>query len=256
MKAEPHDPPGALARGVLVAAGSSRRMLGQGGARKPLIEIDGRTLLEHVLRTFEATRCIESVVILGHADDLTSMRALVERLAAPERGPGERIQKVRAVLAGGAERADSVRIGCRADIPDERARLLCIHDAARPFVRVEEVQRVVESAAEHGAALLAIPVRDTLKHSDDGERVGRTVDRAPLWAAQTPQVFERRRFLRCLADSHGAPGSPTDDAALWEDQIGPVHIVRGSARNLKITEGDDLQWARAFAGAADPSTNP
>lgn len=233
----------ARARAVLVAAGCSSRM--GGGTRKPLIELAGRTLLETVLGVLDAARTVEAVVVLAHAQDVEAVRARLEGLALA--------RKVRAVLPGGAERADSVRIGVRHALEGPEPPLVAIHDAARPFVRPEEVDAVVERAARTGAALLAVPVRDTLKHSDDGERVERTVDRSCLWAAQTPQVFERERFLACLARAEDEGLAPTDDAALWERHVGGVAIVRGSVRNLKVTESEDLELARALLERAEAS---
>ena len=234
--ADPGVPPGILARGVIVAAGASTRMAGVGGARKPLIELAGRPLLAHTLEAFERAARIGAVVVLAHAEDLEAVRDLAAQLPA---------NKVRAVLPGGAERCDSVRIGVSHELTQDTTSLVCIHDGARPLVTPELVDRVVERAAATGAALLALPVRDTLKHAA-GEGVDRTVDRSELWSAQTPQVFERARFSECLREAERGGESPTDDAALWERSVGPVAIVRGDPANLKVTEPDDLALAQAI----------
>ncbi len=232
-----------MARAILVAAGESTRMRGAGEARKPLITLEGRSLLEIAATAFEACEFVTSIVIVAHADDVRTIQDLAHSRHA--------LRKVVAVVAGGAERADSVRIGAHA-APDgareERPfQLLCIHDAARPFVTADEIGATIRAAHAAGAALLATPVRDTLKHSTDGKTADRTVDRAPLWAAQTPQVFERERFAACLERAAADGFSPTDDAALWERYIGPVALVEGASHGAKITGPSDLEWARALA---------
>ena len=243
------EPPPKSARAVLVAAGNATRMRGAGGARKPLIEIEGRALLEHACAALDGSLLVSSIVIVVHADDLDEIRAL-----ARDRAPFE---KVVAVVVGGAERCASVCIGAAPDVPtvpgaaaEPPFALYCIHDAARPFVTASSIDRVIRDAqhpSANGAALLAIPVRDTLKRSRDGRRVDETLDRAQLWAAQTPQVFEAERFRDCLVRAARDGFSPTDDASLWERYVGPVTITRGDARNEKITGPEDLTLARALA---------
>jgi len=228
------------ARAVLVAAGASTRMGTTGGARKPWIELLGAPLLAHTVSAFARTATVGSIVLVVHADDLGAAREL--RAGSPD------FARVVGVVAGGSERGDSVRIGCNAaaDREEPGFEVLCVHDAARPLVAPAAIDDVVRAAVRTGAGLLAIPVRDTLKHSDDGERATRTVDRSPLWCAQTPQCFERARFLDCL-ERAGAEGySPTDDASLWERYVGPVTLVRGDATNRKITGPEDLETARAL----------
>jgi len=221
---------------VVVGAGSSTRLRAR--ARKPLIELAGRPVLERACEPFQACAGVAHVVLVVHADDLETVRGWAA--ARPTFG------KVRAVLAGGAERADSVRLGVRAPGVPGDVDLICVHDAARPFVRPEAVERCLAAAERDGAALLAVPVRDTLKRSEDGEHATRTVDREGLWAAQTPQAFEAARFRSVLAEAERDGFRPTDDAALWERYVGPVTIVPGDPRNLKLTGNEDLELARAL----------
>ncbi len=235
--AEEHE---ATARAVLVAAGQSTRMHGSHGVRKPLIELLGRPLLEHTLAPFALSACVRSIVVVAHPDDLERVRALV---ADSESGG-----KVVAVVAGGAERVDSVRIGCLTPPhrPEESFEVLCVHDAARPFVDVDAIDACVRTAAVEGAALVAVPVRDTLKRSRDGTHVEGTVDREGLFHAQTPQCFQRRAFVECLREADATGLAPTDDTTLWEHFHGAVAIVPGEPTNLKITESGDLALARAL----------
>jgi len=157
---------------------------------------------------------------------------------------------VRAIVAGGAVRSDSVRAGLAACAA--QCELVALHDAARPLVERDSVERALALAARLGAALLAIPVTDTVKTSADGERAEATLDRSVLWCAQTPQVF-RRELLQRLVERAAAEGfRPTDEAALHERYVGPIPIARGSARNLKLTTPEDLPLILALLRAGEP----
>jgi 2-C-methyl-D-erythritol 4-phosphate cytidylyltransferase len=215
--------------------------MGPGRVRKPLLEIGGVPLLEIACTTFERCPSVAAVVLVVHAEDRATIEDWVETRPA--------FAKVREVVPGGAERADSVRRGAivavQADVD-----LISVHDAARPLVSQDAIERVHARAAAEGAALLALPVRDTLKHSTDGEHADRTVERAELWAAQTPQVFEATRFRELLERAAKEGFRPTDDAALWERYIGPVALVPGEPTNFKITLPADLELARAILEAS------
>jgi len=185
-------------------------------------------------------------VIVCHPDDLDTVRGF--------HGASPAFQKLCAVISGGRERADSVRLGCQ-EVPgawlqaEAEVGFVAIHDAARPLIRAADIERVVAAAKAQGAALLALPVRDTLKRSVDGRCSQDTLDREGLWAAQTPQVFgvaALRRFQqRALAE--GFRG--TDDAALFERYGEAPRLVAGSLDNLKITERADLALGEALLSA-------
>lgn len=145
------------------------------------------------------------------------------------------------VVPGGQERADSVANGL-AHLRDE-VEYIAIHDAARPLVDTELVDRVFEAALQHGAAIPAIPISSTVKRCSDA-LVQQTVDRSGLWAAQTPQAF-RRSILEQAYQSRGEFVA-TDDAQLVERTGHSVHVVEGSPLNLKITTRDDLRVAAAL----------
>jgi hypothetical protein len=130
-----------------------------------------------------------------------------------------------------------------------QSRLVAIHDAARPLVQPHTIEAVIRAAATHGAAIAARRVHDTIKRSPDGHSERETLDRALLWAAQTPQVFERARYTDLALQAAQANWTPTDDAALWERWEGPVQLVDGGAHNLKLTTPEDLLVARAICRA-------
>jgi 2-C-methyl-D-erythritol 4-phosphate cytidylyltransferase len=150
-------------------------------------------------------------------------------------------------VAGGAERQDSARAGLAA-LPPE-ATHVAVHDAARPLVRAADVSRVVAAALAHGAALLAVPVRDTI-HRVEAGRIVCTPPRSECWAAQTPQVFRvdwlREAYAKAAAE--GLLG--TDDAALVARLGNPVHVVLGDPDNFKITTAADLARAATLLGTS------
>ena len=235
-------PANAHALAVLVAAGRSTRM-GDGDVRKPFLRLDGRTVLEVACTAFAHTPEVREIVLVTHPEDLPRIEALVAERAA--------FAKVTAVVPGGEERIDSVGCGVRAGTLG--APLVAIHDAARPLITPAIIGRALRTAAAQGAALVAVPMRDTVKSSPDGLRVACTIDRASLWLAQTPQCFRRERFLAILDEAARDGHRPTDDSALWERYVGPVPLVEGDPTNLKITTPDDLELARALLAAREGS---
>jgi 2-C-methyl-D-erythritol 4-phosphate cytidylyltransferase len=151
------------------------------------------------------------------------------------------MSKVKSIVAGGELRTDSVAAGVAA--ADAGLALLAIHDAARPLVAPDLIERAIAVAAIRGAAVVAIPVTDTIKTSSDGERSESTLDRSVLWSAQTPQVFRADLFRELLARARQEGYRPSDDSALHETYVGPVPIVLGDPNNLKLTQPGDLVLA-------------
>jgi 2-C-methyl-D-erythritol 4-phosphate cytidylyltransferase len=248
MAASPADPertPSAIgATAILLAAGRSERMADAAGERKPFLELAGTTVLERACAAFEAAARIDGVVLVVHADDLVRTRALASGRAA--------FGKLRAVVEGGAQRTDSVRLGLAAalalGVPPE---LVAVHDVARALVRPETIDAAVEHAARHGACVLAVPVTDTIKTSSDGRHSERTLDRSVLWRAQTPQVFSAARLAELCRRAQEDGLVATDDAALFEEYVGPVPMLRGDEGNLKLTTPTDLATAEALLAARE-----
>src|SRR5262249_43820278 len=147
-----------------------------------------------------------------------------------------------AVVGGGPTRQESVRLAL--DAAPHGVRMVVVHDAVRPFITRELVDAVLAAAGADGAAICALPVAETVKRVRDG-LVETTVDRAGLWAVQTPQAF-RAEILREAHDKARRDGvAGTDDAMLVERLGHRVRVVPGLAGNVKITTPDDLRWARA-----------
>ena len=214
---------------ILPAAGKGTRL----GRVKQYLELGGVPVLARAALQAEACPDVAAIVVAVPAGDEARVR---EMLAA------HGVTKLHAVVAGGAERADSVRRALDA-VPAGLA-LVAVHDAARPFASPGLFARVLGAAREHGAALAALPCTDTVKQAD-GTQVARTIDRRTLWLAQTPQAF-RIPVLRDAYVRAGAAASTfTDEASLVEAAGGRVELVAGEKENFKVTDADDLARARA-----------
>jgi 2-C-methyl-D-erythritol 4-phosphate cytidylyltransferase len=222
---------------ILLAAGSSARM---GGEDKLWADLGGEPLIARSLRTLASLDAIDIVVLVAPADRHLMLRSLA----------GEAPVELRAV-EGGARRQDSVAAGLAA-VPE--AAWVLVHDGARPLLSAVLSGRLLDAAREHGAAIPAVPVADTLKRVDAAGRVTESVDRTPLRAVQTPQAFAADLLRRAHAESDGTATGATDDATLVERLGEPVWTVEGDARNLKVTTPADLALARALLDAADEAS--
>lgn len=210
---------------VIPAGGAGRRM---GEVRKQYLELAGEPILLHAVRPFLRHPEVRWVVVALPAEDVSD--------------PPPFLPEGVMVVAGGAERGDSVRLALEA-VP-ESADVVLIHDAARPLVTVEIIDRALRAAAAGLGAVAALPVADTLKRlAADGTTIEATVERAGLWRAQTPQAFPRTMIVAAYARAAAEGVRGTDDAALVERYGGRVVVVEGSARNLKVTEPEDLRLA-------------
>jgi len=171
-----------------------------------------------------------------------------DREAVEERW-GEELKRLHTerIVVGGATRQESVRNGVEA--LDDSCKWVAIHDAVRPFVTPEAVDAVVRSARQNGAAILASPMKETVKESPEGRLISRTVPRTPLWCAQTPQVFPRGKYLETSARATAEGWQVTDDAQVFEMAGLPVALVEGPYDNLKITTEADWHLAQALIKA-------
>ncbi|HPF14136.1 MAG: 2-C-methyl-D-erythritol 4-phosphate cytidylyltransferase [Planctomycetes bacterium] len=222
-----------FATAILVAAGRSTRM-GSSSVPKPLLPLAGRPILDYSLRAMAATQSVRDVIVVAQPEHFAAIQALAAPFA----------MNLLPLVAGGTERFHSVCAGSRASL--ETSEVLLIHDAARPLVRPAAIDQVALQARSDGAAVLACPVTDSLHRSMDGRKVFEPVDRTSLWAAQTPQAFQRRPFLGALSDAERVGWLPTDDVALFERFVGAVTLVLGSPDNLKITHPSDLLVAETL----------
>jgi len=205
------------------------------GARRPkqYLRLGAAPILVATLRALGRARSLRGIVVAVPAARVTATRRLLARARVP---------KVLDVVAGGADRQESVWRGLQR-VPDD-ARIVIVHDAVRPFITAELVERV-RVAAAGGAATCGMPVRDTVKRVADGA-VAATVERAGLWLTQTPQAFTRALLWEAHDKARRDGFAGTDDAVLVERLGMPVAMVTGLAQNLKITTPEDLRTARAW----------
>jgi 2-C-methyl-D-erythritol 4-phosphate cytidylyltransferase len=223
---------------IVVAAGKGTRL---GGNRpKQFLELDGIPVIIHTLRQFERCREINEVVIVLPAP-LTEESADTFLSFVKEFG----LTKPRQAVAGGATRAQSVQRGLAAIA---EAEVVAVHDGVRPFVTPEEIDQVVAATRVTGAAVLVASVADTIKEIE-GDRVLRTLPRSSLRRALTPQCFRfdiLKRAYQQLTQVEAEDFEVTDDSLLVERLGVEIVAVEGSARNIKITQEEDLVLAEAI----------
>ena len=208
---------------IVTAAGSGERL--GAGFPKAFVDLDGTTMLEHAVNGLLASGVVDAVIVAVPEDLVDKTIALLAGRAT--------------VVAGGAQRPDSVRLALQAvDEPD----FVLVHDAARPLTPADQIQRVVAALKDGVRAVIPVlPVTDTIKAVDANGAVLGTPERAGLRAVQTPQGFETALLRRAYRQS----ASVTDDASLVENLGVPVHTVAGDPLAFKVTTPLDLCLARA-----------
>lgn len=238
----------AHAVGVILCAGQGARM---GAAQnKVFLPLAGEPLLAHSARAFAASPAIDELLFVAHPNEIERVREIVQHGG---------LAKTRDVIAGGATRHQSEEralANLRPDTEAGRVDVLLIHDAARPFVRVADIEALVIAAREHRAALLAAPVGDhevIARVSDDGEIMA-TLASAGLFRAQTPQAFDATLLLAVYARAQAAGFEGTDTASSVERAGVAVRVVPGPAANFKVTTPQDLSRAESLLRHVGPPT--
>jgi 2-C-methyl-D-erythritol 4-phosphate cytidylyltransferase len=219
---------------VVVAAGQGRRM---GGQNKALLELAGEPVLAHVLRSLRDAECCREIIVVMNSLDVEALESM--GFGSPSTLGADK------VVAGGAERWLSSRSGCLAS--SEQSAVVLVHDCARALIAPQTVDAVARAAREHGAALAAEPLADTLKREAPGGCVAETLPREGLWRAQTPQGARRDILLRAFELWQESNSTlPTDEAMLLEAAGYAPLLVPSPASNFKLTALDDLALARAI----------
>lgn len=232
---------------VIVAGGSGSRM--NSGTKKAFIELGGDPMVLHSARVFGALPEVGQVIVVLPGPELVNETGESGEVVSIDPPPKKATTLIRSLMragvarlvAGGERRQDSVLNGLKAT--DPKLPYVMIHDAARPFITPGDLKAVAARTRETGAAMLAHPVRDTIKRVA-GDAVRETIERAPLWAAQTPQCFKRDVLLDAF-EKHGKK-DVTDDAALAALDGVQCHVVKGSPLNFKITTPEDMELAEAL----------
>lgn len=217
---------------IIVAAGSGQRF--GGGQAKQFVPIHGKPLIIHTLERFVSCAFVDEVVLVLSEAGREEFAEINFKF---------QISNLRSVVEGGATRAESVRNGIDA-LDAETTGIVLVHDGARPLVTVDEITRVIEQAESTGAACLVAEVTDTIKSISGGE-ITRTLDRAKLRRALTPQAF-RYEVLRRAFEGADLTEDVTDECYLVERLGHPISVVEGSPLNIKITRPEDLIFAEAI----------
>lgn len=216
---------------VVVAAGSSERM----GSDKMLMTLGAKPVIIRTLMAFQQSPMVDDIVVVTRQEKIMGLADMIKLYD---------ISKVTQVISGGATRMESALAGVSA--VKEGAKLIAIHDGARPLVTQGVIRRVVEAANEHMAAVPAVPCVDTLKQvNQEGVVIG-SVDRSSVVRVQTPQVFDADLIKGALSRAVEKNLPLTDDCSAMEMMGVKTYVVEGDAGNIKLTEPDDMILAEAI----------
>jgi 2-C-methyl-D-erythritol 4-phosphate cytidylyltransferase len=212
---------------ILVAAGKGVRM----GADKLWLEIAGRPVVAHTWKNFNDSKCVDEIILVVRDGMQRQFSELAKKF---------NFQKPFRIVAGGAERQDSVWNGLEALSP--KTEIVAIHDAARPCTTEGLIVATIAAARETGAAVAAQQITDTMKESTDGRTISHTLDRSKLWSVQTPQTFRVEIIRRAISAARKKKLIFTDDTAACELIGQPVQLVPSAAPNPKVTVPGDLPF--------------
>jgi 2-C-methyl-D-erythritol 4-phosphate cytidylyltransferase len=224
---------------IIVAAGSGTRMNME--KNKMYVDVGGKPLLARTIQAFEDSNYIDEIILVTGSNDIVFCKQhIIDRYD---------LSKVKKIVAGGKERQNSVYNGlCEAC---NKTDVVLIHDGARPFINDEIIKSSIDAALSYRAAGVAVPVKDTIKISDEDAYVKDTPDRKYLWAIQTPQSFKYDIILNAHRNAIEDNYLGTDDAVLVERMGHKMKLIIGSYYNIKITTVEDLAFANAIAKNLD-----
>lgn len=216
---------------VIPAAGQGKRM--KLNKNKQFLLLEDKPVIIHTLEVFQNDDWCEVIIVVGNESEKEQIRELTKLYG---------ITKVKRIVSGGKERQHSVYNGLKALTKDM---IVLIHDGARPFVKTEHLHDLVKEASDTEAAILAVPIKDTVKESS-GSKVSRTVDRTNLWSVQTPQAFKLKAILEAHQWAEKSHFLGTDDASLMECLNKTISIVTGDYFNIKLTTREDIIFAESI----------
>lgn len=221
---------------IIVAAGKGTRM--GPGMDKLFLPLNGTPVVAHTWATFDTSEFVDDLVLVVRNELEQDFQELAE---------AHRFKKSFRLVAGGKERQDSVWNGLEAISP--KPEIVVVQDAARPCTTSALIGATIAAAREHGAAVAAQPVTDTIKESGNGQWIERTLDRGRLWAVQTPQTFRTEILRRALAEVRKRGLQVTDDTAACELIGQPVRLVVSPDPNPKLTRPEDVPMIEAVLKA-------
>lgn len=217
---------------IIPAAGEGKRMQAEGN--KLFIALQGKAIITHTLQVFNDDPTCQKVILSINPLERSLFERIIKRAS---------FKRKIVFVEGGSERQYSVHNGLHS--LSDSAEIALVHDGARPFINHAQIRSLVSDAKTHGATVLAVPVKDTIKKVVDLQ-VDTTIERAGLWAVQTPQAFR----VSLLKEAHGKAKQTnflgTDDASLVERIGKTVSITKGNYDNIKITTPEDLYFAEAI----------
>lgn len=225
---------GKFVSAVIPAAGMGTRM--EHDMNKIFIIMENRPILAHTLEAFQQCDEVDEIVVVAKQEELSYLHAEFQSEYP--------FSKVRAIVAGGETRQDSVFNGLMA--VDPACDIVLIHDGARPFVDQRLILDSIIGVIEHGACVVGVPVKDTIKVIDENQKIRYTPQRKTLWKVQTPQSFIYEFIVDAHLRAQDEEIKATDDSSLVEQLGYPVHMVLGNYSNIKITTPDDLKFAKAI----------
>ncbi|MNZ88508.1 2-C-methyl-D-erythritol 4-phosphate cytidylyltransferase [compost metagenome] len=197
---------------------------------KQYLQLADKPILVHTLERFQSMEEVKEIVLVVGSEDIERCRSWIEHY---------KLAKVTAVAEGGKERQHSVYRGLQLLSSD----WIMVHDGVRPLVSEAAVRSCCEAAEAGGAAVLAVPVKDTIKQVNEAGVIVATPDRRSLWAIQTPQAFRRAVLLEAHERARAEAFIGTDDVVVVERMGVPVMVAEGEYTNIKITTPEDLPWA-------------
>jgi 2-C-methyl-D-erythritol 4-phosphate cytidylyltransferase len=215
---------------IVLAAGSGSRI--GGSVKKQFIQINNKPILQYTLEKFQTSGEIDEIIIVLPKDYVSHFADIILKKWG--------IKKLTDIVAGGEERQDSVFSALQTIT--NNTEIVLVHDGVRPFIKQNEIKKLIKSARKNGSAVIGIQPKDTIKNIENNLILG-TYDRSKLLAVQTPQVFQRDIILNAYKNGLQSKQHFTDDASLVEYSGGTVHVVQGGYHNIKITTPEDLWLA-------------
>lgn len=219
---------------LVAAAGQGKRMGAQ--CNKQFLAIGDRPVLAWTISVFQACPMIDEIIVMASPGE--------EEYCRQEIIAKYNFNKVKQVITGGLERQDSIYNGLQA--LSDGTDIVVVHDGARPLVTMDLINKSITEAQNHGAAIVAVKAKDTIKLGDDQGLVNKTLNRSFLWQVQTPQTFKYSLIVAAYQNAISTRLAGTDDASLVEALGKPVKLVDGSYENLKITTPEDLEIAKVI----------
>jgi len=216
---------------IVPAAGSGNRM--KSDIKKQFLELQGHPILFHTLSVFQKCEEISEIIVVC-PNELCSFVSKEITYT---------LDKVKTVVPGGKERQDSVLCGLQH--VSEQADVILVHDGVRPFIRPNEIKKLCTELENHDAAVIAVPVKNTIKVVQD-KFVEHTPDRSSLWAIQTPQGMKADIFRKCYAQLANDSILGTDESSIAEHYGYQVKVIEGDYKNIKITTPEDLEIGELF----------